>query len=111
MHQRTLSAPATVLAGLGLATIAIPAVAEVDEILVTAQRREESVESIPMAVQAVAQVSYQGGFVLIPILLAGLYGWSDLQQREEATVRDRVTLARSAASTPSPAPAPSAAAA
>ncbi|MBN8279805.1 MAG: TonB-dependent receptor [Gammaproteobacteria bacterium] len=52
MHQRTLSAPATVLAGLGLATIAIPAVAEVDEILVTAQRREESLQDVPVAVSA-----------------------------------------------------------
>jgi len=53
MHMRSVSAPAaSLLAGIALAVVAGPAPAAVDEILVTAQRREESLQSVPVAVSA-----------------------------------------------------------
>lgn len=53
MQTRSFSTPmASVLAGLALAIGAGPAAAEVDEILVTAQRREESLQDVPIAVSA-----------------------------------------------------------
>ncbi|MBL8200006.1 MAG: TonB-dependent receptor [Chromatiales bacterium] len=53
MQTRSFSTPAaSVLAGLALALGAGPAAAEVDEILVTAQRREESLQDVPVAVSA-----------------------------------------------------------
>jgi iron complex outermembrane receptor protein len=53
MEKRIVSTPlAAVLAGLALALGAGPAAAEVDEILVTVQRREESLQDVPVAVSA-----------------------------------------------------------
>ncbi len=53
MQTRSFSTPAaSLLAGLALAIGAGPAAAQVDEILVTAQRREESLQDVPVAVSA-----------------------------------------------------------
>ncbi|MEQ1802760.1 MAG: TonB-dependent receptor [Gammaproteobacteria bacterium] len=53
MQTRSFSTPAaSVLAGLALAIGAGPAAAEVEEIMVTAQRREESLQDVPLAVSA-----------------------------------------------------------
>lgn len=53
MQTRSISTPAAgLLAGLALAIGSSPAAAEVDEILVTAQRREESLQDVPVAVSA-----------------------------------------------------------
>ncbi len=53
MQTRSFPTPAaSVLAGLALAIGAGPAAAQVDEILVTAQRREQSLQDVPVAVSA-----------------------------------------------------------
>ncbi|MEO7386744.1 MAG: TonB-dependent receptor [Gammaproteobacteria bacterium] len=53
MQTRSISTPAaSLLAGLALAMGAGPAAAEVDEIIVTAQRREQSLQDVPLAVSA-----------------------------------------------------------
>lgn len=53
MQTRSFSTPAaSVLAGLALAIGAGPAAAQVEEILVTAQRREQSLQDVPVAVSA-----------------------------------------------------------